>query len=35
MLGRLRQVAKRTSAPPAPLDTRLVEEVVHGEDLLT
>ncbi|MFF0725276.1 maleylpyruvate isomerase family mycothiol-dependent enzyme [Streptomyces sp. NPDC004134] len=32
-LQRLRQVALRTSAPPAPLDTRLVEEVVHGEDI--
>lgn len=32
-LERLRQVASRTSAPPAPLDTRLVEEVVHGEDI--
>jgi uncharacterized protein (TIGR03083 family) len=32
-LERLRRVASRTSAPPAPLDTRLVEEVVHGEDI--
>ncbi|MFD3513049.1 maleylpyruvate isomerase family mycothiol-dependent enzyme [Streptomyces sp. NPDC058657] len=32
-LARLRQVAGRRSAPPAPLDTRLVEEVVHGEDI--
>lgn len=32
-LERLRQVAPRRSAPPAPLDTRLVEEVVHGEDI--
>jgi uncharacterized protein (TIGR03083 family) len=32
-LERLRQVAPRTSTPPAPLDTRLVEEVVHGEDI--
>lgn len=32
-LERLRQVASRTTAPPAPLDTRLVEEVVHGEDI--
>ena len=32
-LERLRQVASRTSTPPAPLDSRLVEEVVHGEDL--
>ncbi|MFE6124152.1 hypothetical protein ACFQ6P_26775, partial [Streptomyces sp. NPDC056436] len=26
-------VAPRTSAPPAPLDSRLVEEIVHGEDI--
>ena len=32
-LQRLRAVASRTSTPPGPLDTRLVEEVVHGEDL--
>lgn len=32
-LGRLREVAGRTSTPPAPLDSRLVEEVVHGEDV--
>ncbi|QYN36126.1 maleylpyruvate isomerase family mycothiol-dependent enzyme [Pseudonocardia sp. DSM 110487] len=32
-LERLRRVASRTSTPPAPLDTRLVEEVVHGEDI--
>ena len=32
-LEQLRRVAPRTSAPPAPLDTRLVEEVVHGEDI--
>ena len=32
-LARLREVAPRTSAPPAPLATRLVEEVVHGEDI--
>ncbi|MDN5896684.1 MAG: maleylpyruvate isomerase family mycothiol-dependent enzyme, partial [Nocardioides sp.] len=32
-LTRLRQVATRTSTPPAPLDSRLVEEVVHGEDI--
>lgn len=32
-LERLRHVATRTSTPPAPLDTRLVEEVVHGEDI--
>ena len=32
-LMRLRQVASRTSTPPAPLDTRLVEEIIHGEDV--
>ncbi len=32
-LQRLRQVASRTTAPPAPIDTRIVEEVVHGEDI--
>lgn len=32
-LNRLRHVARRTSTPPAPLDTRLVEEIVHGEDI--
>ncbi|WP_433271448.1 maleylpyruvate isomerase family mycothiol-dependent enzyme [Actinosynnema sp. CS-041913] len=32
-LERLRQVATRTSTPPAHLDSRLVEEVVHGEDI--
>jgi len=32
-LDRLREVAGRTSTPPAPLDSRLVEEVVHGEDV--
>ena len=32
-LVRLRLVAKRTTTPPAPLDSRLVEEVVHGEDI--
>lgn len=32
-LERLRRVALRTSTPPAPLDSRLVEEVVHGEDV--
>jgi uncharacterized protein (TIGR03083 family) len=32
-LERLGQVASRTSTPPAPLDSRLVEEVVHGEDI--
>ncbi|MFD8568009.1 maleylpyruvate isomerase family mycothiol-dependent enzyme [Streptomyces sp. NPDC059639] len=29
----LRRVALRTSTPPAPLDSRLVEEIVHGEDI--
>jgi uncharacterized protein (TIGR03083 family) len=32
-LERFRQVALRTSTPPAPLDSRLVEEIVHGEDI--
>lgn len=32
-LARFRQVAGRTSTPPAPLDTRLVEAIVHGEDI--
>jgi uncharacterized protein (TIGR03083 family) len=32
-LEQLRRVASRTSGPPAPLDSRLVEEVVHGEDV--
>jgi uncharacterized protein (TIGR03083 family) len=32
-LQRFRDVAHRTSTPPAPLDTRLVEAVVHGEDI--
>ncbi|WP_280459198.1 MULTISPECIES: maleylpyruvate isomerase family mycothiol-dependent enzyme [Nocardia] len=32
-LDRLRQVAMRRSAPPTPLDSRLVEEIVHGEDI--
>ena len=26
-------MATRTSTPPAPLDSRLVEAVVHGEDI--
>lgn len=30
---RLRRVAARRSTPPAPLDSRLVEQVVHGEDI--
>ncbi|MGV0741129.1 maleylpyruvate isomerase family mycothiol-dependent enzyme [Mycolicibacterium sp. XJ870] len=32
-LQRLRRAAPRTTTPPAPLGTRLVEEVVHGEDI--
>lgn len=32
-LERLRDVASRRSTPPAPLDSRLVEEVVHSEDI--
>jgi uncharacterized protein (TIGR03083 family) len=32
-LARLREVASLTSTPPAPLVTRLVEEVLHGEDV--
>ncbi|MGO1165369.1 MAG: maleylpyruvate isomerase family mycothiol-dependent enzyme [Janibacter sp.] len=32
-LQRLREVASRTSGPPAPADSRLVEEVLHGEDI--
>ena len=32
-LQRLRAAVSRTSTPPGPLDTRLVEEVVHGEDV--
>ena len=32
-LERLRAVAGRTTTPPAPLDSRLVEEVAHGEDV--
>jgi uncharacterized protein (TIGR03083 family) len=32
-LERLVAVASRRSTPPAPLDSRLVEEVVHGEDV--
>lgn len=32
-LERLRDAAPRTSSPPAPIDTRIVEEVVHGEDI--
>lgn len=32
-LDALRAAAPRTTTPPAPLDSRLVEEVVHGEDI--
>lgn len=32
-LQRLREVADRTSTPPASPDTRLVEAFVHGEDI--
>ena len=32
-LERLGMVASRRSTPPAPLDSRLVEAVVHGEDI--
>lgn len=32
-LTRLEHAATRTSIPLAPLDTRIVEEVVHGEDI--
>lgn len=32
-LQRLRDVATRTSGPPAPMDTRIVEDVLHGEDI--
>jgi uncharacterized protein (TIGR03083 family) len=32
-LERLRIAARLTSTPPAPIDTRLVEAVVHGEDI--
>ena len=32
-LERLGRVTSRRSTPPAPLDTRIVEEVVHGEDI--
>lgn len=32
-LQRFRDVAARTSTPPAPLDSRLVEAIVHGEDI--
>ena len=32
-LQRLRNVADRTSGPPVATDSRLVDEVVHGEDI--
>ena len=32
-LARFRAVAHRITTPPAPLDTRLVEAIVHGEDI--
>ncbi|HZZ45399.1 MAG TPA: maleylpyruvate isomerase family mycothiol-dependent enzyme [Pseudonocardia sp.] len=32
-LERFRRVLTRTTTPPAPLDTRLVEAIVHGEDI--
>ena len=32
-LERFRRAASRRSTPPAPLDSRLVEEIVHGEDI--
>lgn len=32
-LARFRQVASRMSTPPAPRDSRIVEGVVHGEDI--
>ncbi len=32
-LARFRQVASRTSGPPAPRDTRIVEEVLHGDGI--
>lgn len=32
-LQRLREVVGRRTGPPAPLDSRLVEEVLHGEDV--
>ncbi|ADG79676.1 Mycothiol-dependent maleylpyruvate isomerase metal-binding domain-containing protein OS=Tsukamurella paurometabola (strain ATCC 8368 / DSM / CCUG 35730/ CIP 100753 / JCM 10117 / KCTC 9821 / NBRC 16120 / NCIMB 702349/ NCTC 13040) OX=521096 GN=Tpau_3084 PE=4 SV=1 [Tsukamurella paurometabola] len=33
MLAAFRAVADATATPPAPLDTRLVEAIVHGEDI--
>jgi uncharacterized protein (TIGR03083 family) len=32
-LAELGSVAERTTTPPAPLDSRLVEMIVHGEDV--
>lgn len=32
-LGKLREVASRRTGPPAPVASRLVEEIAHGEDL--
>lgn len=32
-LARLRQVASRTSTPPGSRESRIVEEIVHGEDI--
>lgn len=32
-LERLKKAAARTTTPLAPMDTRIVEEVVHGEDI--
>ncbi len=32
-LQRLKKAAARTSTPLAPMDSRIVEEVVHGEDI--
>lgn len=32
-LTRLRRAQHLTSTPPAPLESRLVEEIVHGEDI--
>lgn len=32
-LSRLREVAPRMTTPPGSLDSRIVEEVVHGEDI--
>lgn len=32
-LDAFRAVVHRSSTPPAPLDTRLVEAIVHGEDI--